>query len=238
MKIAFLTTDTAHHAWFLQELLSHYGDVLTINETTSVTASFETSHDFEKNRDAFEGEYFFKGETKTIKDLTPCVDCENINDPHVIEELKSFDPDVIIVFGTRKIKTPLIRGFERKIINLHGGDPEYYRGLDTHLWAIYNDDFGSLETTLHILDEELDTGDIIQKQQLDLNSIENLSQLRAINTKACLDLCLGALKTYETLGYFITSQQNQKGTYYSFMPTELKETCVQKYLRFKSQAKS
>lgn len=233
MKIALLTTDTLHHTWFLQALKKHYDDVFVINETTSVQPKFETRHSFEDQRDTFESRFFFNGRDLHLNDIARCVDCQTINDPAALQALTAYKPDILIVFGTRRIKAPLMDAFPGRIINLHGGDPEYYRGLDTHLWAIYNDDLASLETTLHILDHDLDTGAIIQKQALNLDDIPDLSQLRAVNTQACVDLCLGALKTFETLGYFITSPQNRRGDYYSFMPAETKAICVQKYQNLK-----
>ena len=48
-------------------------------------------------------------------------------------------------------------------INLHGGDPEKYRGLDSHLWSIYHEDWASLVSTLHVVSKDLDAGDSIEK---------------------------------------------------------------------------
>ena len=55
----------------------------------------------------------------------------------------------------------MISIFENKIFNLHGGDPEKYRGLDSHYWSIYHNDFKSLITTLHKVRPILDTGEIV-----------------------------------------------------------------------------
>ena len=122
----------------------------------------------------------------------------------------------------------MVSRFKGSIINLHGGDPEKYRGLDSHLWTIYHEDWDRLITCLHILDEKLDNGDIIAKKHLDLSKITDLSRLRAINTVACFDLTLSALKQYEERKSFNIISQSEIGRYYSFMPSSLKTICIQK----------
>ena len=236
MKIAFLTTPTIHHTWYLQELKKYYCDVMGISESKSIVPKFETCHPFEDKRESYEQEYFFSNEKVNLGDVCETVNVHNINQEEVISALDSFSPDVLISFGTRKIKEPIISKFSGKIINLHGGDPEVYRGLDSHLWAIYHSDWDNLITTLHILNSELDDGEIIQKKSLDLSKVTNLSQLRAINTQACLELTISALTSYEKLGFFVKNKQKHKGRYYSFMPSCLKEICVDKFnkhVRFK-----
>jgi methionyl-tRNA formyltransferase len=110
-----------------------------------------------------------------------------------VEYLKSINPDVIIVFGTGKINSSLIQIPRLGCLNLHGGDPERYRGLDTHLWAIYHQEFDQLITTLHYIDETLDTGDVVFKATLPISRGLQLHQLRAVNTQVCVKLSLLAL---------------------------------------------
>ena len=83
-----------------------------------------------------------------------------------------------------------------------------------------------------MLNAELDDGEIIQKKSLDISSISGLYQLRAINTTACLELTISALNQYEKLKFFIISKQKTTGRYYSFMPSCLKEICVNKFDKY------
>ena len=126
----------------------------------------------------------------------------------------------------------MVETYKNKIINLHGGDPQRYRGLDSHLWAIYHEDWENIVTTLHILNKKLDDGDIIHQKKIELKNISCLSQLRAINTKACFELTVMSLETLSRFGYFFTRKQSSTGRYYSFMPSALKEVCVKKFSRF------
>lgn len=232
MKIAFLTTPTIHHTWYLQELEKHYSNIICICESTSIVAKFETFHSFEGKRESYEREHFFSNKEVNLDNFCETVNVLDINQEKAVAALEAFSPDMLISFGTRKIKEPIISRFTGKIINLHGGDPEAYRGLDSHLWAIYHNDWDNLITTLHILNAELDDGEIIQKKFLDISNLSDLFQLRTLNTQACLELTISALNSYEKLGFFVKNKQKYKGRYYSFMPSCLKEVCLDKFNRY------
>jgi methionyl-tRNA formyltransferase len=225
MKIVVLTTQTTHHTYFVQELVKAFPLEIVFLECHTLKAPFETHHPFEEARDAYEREFFFAGREVRVADWGQTFEVESINDRQVLTRLQEIDPEVIIVFGAGKITPQLIRICPRGIVNLHGGDPEAYRGLDTHLWAIYHRDFAGLVTTLHHLNEELDDGDIILQAALPLTPGMPLHELRRSNTEICVKLTLSALDMYTRHGHFISRPQRALGRYYSFMPAALKEIC-------------
>ena len=53
-------------------------------------------------------------------------------------------------------------------INIHRGYAQSYRGLDSDLWAIYNEEFDKIGVTLHYVDEKLDNGRIILKKRVEI----------------------------------------------------------------------
>jgi len=103
------------------------------------------------------------------------------------------------------------------------------RLIDTHLWAIYHRDFANLATTLHYVDSQLDTGDIVFQSQVRLHQESKLYELRALNTQLCVELCLLALTTLDSVGSLPSRKQVSQGRYYSFMPAVLKADCVNKF---------
>lgn len=232
MKIAVLTTETTHHSWFCKKLKEHYSDVCVVIEKDTITPKFDIFHSFETDRLEYEKKYFFQGNYLPISNFCDVLEVKNINDSIAVDFLLNKNVQAVVTFGTRKITSDLLSAFTNRIINLHGGDPEYYRGLDSHLWAVYHEDWSSLVTTLHVLNAQLDGGKIIQKYSLDLSRVDSLKKLRSLNTEACLYLVLSALKSYELFGYFISSNQKKIGRYYSFMPRDLKELCVNKFNNF------
>ncbi len=82
-------------------------------------------------------------------------------DLDALELLKRSSSDVCIVRGGRVLKRELLNSFRGQWINIHGGVLPDYRGLDSHLWAAFNQDWGSIGVSAHILTEALDKGPII-----------------------------------------------------------------------------
>ena len=159
---------------------------------------------------------------------------ESINAPAASASVAAVDPEVALVFGTRKLAPGLVGLARTACLNLHGGNPEEYRGLDTHLWAIYHGDFANLVTTLHYVDNGLDTGMRVAHQALAIERGTKLHQLRAVNTCACVQLASAALDVVAGGSRPMGAPLARAGRYYSFMPAVLKEVCVRKFERYAS----
>ena len=56
--------------------------------------------------------------------------------------------------------------------------------------------------------------------------------LRSENVKFCVEITLGALKKFKEKGVFESYSQKKIGRYYSFMPSPLKEICLNNYNRY------
>jgi methionyl-tRNA formyltransferase len=231
MRTLVLTTQTSHHAYFVQQLAQDTSDLHVISETSGVAAAFDTAHPFEVERDRFEADRWFAGEVKTLDSLAHTTLCANINEAHIIERIRGLRPDVAVVFGTRKLSSELIAAGGKHVLNLHGGDPEYYRGLDTHLWAIYHNDFVNLLTSLHRVNETLDDGAIVGLRAIPLRRGMQLYELRAENTECAVRLFKDAVRELSETGAVSARAQRQAGRYYSFMPAVLKAACVGKFTR-------
>lgn len=232
MKIVLLTTDTLHHAYFLREIARYYPLEAAFAEERSMQPPFETHHPFEDAREEYESRVWFGGRIQTLRDFGDVASFPSVNDPGAVQRLRELKPDITIVFGTGKIGSEVISTCAEGIINLHGGDPELYRGLDSHLWAIYHEDYPALVTTLHKLNEKLDDGDVILQSSLSVQPGMGIHMLRRINTEACVSMTLSSMDMYSRLGFFVGRRQRSKGRYYSFMPKELKSICKMKFERY------
>jgi len=237
VRIAILTTETPHHARFVQATGENGHVVHAYLETKSISPPYDVRHPFETERDEHEWGRWFSGRRTAISDFAPTKSCLDINVPEALKSVSEFEPDLIIVFGTSRIGSAFISLRPNRIVNLHGGDPESYRGLDTHLWAIWHRDFSQLVTTLHRLDPELDNGEIIGQRQIGIRPKMQLHELRAANTEACIALTRDALAELEDRRDFRSRPQRQKGRYYSAMPTTLKEVCVRRFAQFTGNLK-
>lgn len=233
MRITVFTKGADHHLHFLNQLKEYADELLVIQETKSVKAPFDTYHPFEDERNSNQKQVFFAGgELPSLEDLGTVHRFESINDPHVIKLTKDFGPDVIFTFGTGLIRRPLIEAFAGKLLNFHGGNPEEYRGLDTHLWAIYHNEFSQLQTALHFVEPQLDTGDLVEIRQLPLHKGMQLFELSIPNVNACVDMAINVVRELEMGRGIPRLPQRKKGRYYSFMPAVLKSLCVEKFNRY------
>jgi methionyl-tRNA formyltransferase len=232
MRIIILTTEATHHTYFVREVVKVFPVEKVLVELKEVKAPFGIFHPYEKLRDSYEKDIFFCRKDTSLEDVCSITNVNSVNDPNSIKYLRELNPDIIIVFGTGKISSEMIQVCSQGIINLHGGDPEEYRGLDTHLWAIYHGDFASLITTLHHLNNELDDGDIILQGAFQIKSGMQFHELRRYNTEKCVELTLSAIDMYERYGRFISRPQRKCGRYYSFMPSSIKEICLNRFEKY------
>ncbi len=232
MRVIVLTTETPHHLYFIKEISTVFNITGIGLESKVLKAPFQTHHSFEDARDHYEITELLQGEKMRFKDYCETKAFNNINDEGCIKFVAGLKPDVIVTFGTGIIRKPLIRLCPNGFVNLHGGDPEYYRGLDTHMWAIYHREFEQLIVTLHRLNPSLDGGEIIQRTQIRLDKNSKITKLRADNSKLCVQLTLSALLTFNQLGSLMSKPQQRKGRYYSFMPADLKEICVKNFKQY------
>jgi len=86
-----------------------------------------------------------------------------INDIKIIKmsELKDLKYDIGFSIRFNKIiKKEIIDLFPEEIINIHGGPLPYYRGVNSELFSLLNNEryYG---VSMHYIDEGIDTGDII-----------------------------------------------------------------------------
>jgi hypothetical protein len=235
-KIVILTTETIHHAFFVKELSNSFSEISVYCERLNKNLfPFKTSHPFEIRRDEFELNKWFFGKKILISDVATKKSFDSLNSSQAIEALSKEGADIVIAFGIGRLGEEVINLFPQKIFNLHGGDPSLYRGLDSHLWAIYHHDFSSLVTTLHRLDSGLDTGDIVMQGDIKITRGMAIESLRSENTELCIKMALTLIDCASKFHEVPSRKLLQLGRYYSAMPAELKEICVGRFEKFSQQ---
>jgi len=228
-KIIILSSDTLHHRYFINALIKNGIDITAcILETVPV----EPAPFFDKEEEDFERKNFFKDVPRELK--IKVFQARNINDDAARGFMSEINPDLGIVFGTGKILPGVLFLFKDGLINVHRGIAQKYRGLDSCLWALYQNDCGNIGVTIHKVDSKLDTGDIVYQKTLDAKLLKDMEiyQIRYYTTKIAVELVLKALDDYRKGGIKSTPQQ-AKGTYYSFMPLELKKISAVNFERYK-----
>ncbi|MCA9199918.1 MAG: hypothetical protein KDA87_20400 [Planctomycetales bacterium] len=82
----------------------------------------------------------------------------NVNSSDTVRYIKEFAPDVVLVNGTRIIRSHVLECTDAPFINTHAGVTPMYRGVHGGYWALWNQDHRQFGATVHLVDKGVDTG--------------------------------------------------------------------------------
>ena len=180
MKILILSTQTKHHTYFINKIAELHDICGIIYERKVLKKDYPTGPFYDNLADKFEDKFF---ENEVPNDLSDdlkkkIVEVHSVNNKHLQKYIKSMSPDLIITFGTGIVKPYIFNTAKWGTINIHRGQIDKYRGLDSDLWAIKNEDFDNIGVAIHYVDEDLDTGDVLSKGKVLLSNVEEIYHLR------------------------------------------------------------
>jgi len=220
-----------HHKYIISEIYKKHKNIIVAKDSKRIKAKFDTRYKNEYLQNNFENKIWFKKNFVFPKDIK-VLKLFDINNKININKIVKLKPFLIITSGAIKLNNNFINEFKKtKIVNLHGGDPEFYRGLDSLFWAIYHNEYHNLKVAIHYVDKKLDTGKIIEKQKIKIIKNMRLYQLRKSNVELTIKLLLRFLKKILNKKKILT-KRNKKGKYYSFMPSVLKDIVEKKFNNF------
>jgi len=99
------------------------------------------------------------------------------NSQETQQALERLSPDILILGQTGIIRSQILSIPRIGTLNTHPGILPYYRGIDCAKWAIHNEDFDKIGSTVHWVDAGVDTGPILQTMFYTLKSNDTLIQL-------------------------------------------------------------
>lgn len=136
-----------------------------------------------------------------------------------IDEIKKLNPDVICVVAYGKILPKEILDIPRLgCINVHGSLLPKYRGAAPIQWAVLNGDKKTGITTMY-MNEGMDTGDMILKQEVEIGENETTGELWDRLSKIGAELLVETLKQVEAG----TAPREKQGEDFSVAPMLNKE---------------
>ncbi len=95
----------------------------------------------------------------------------------VLQSLAKLDPKVGFVFGAPLLKKEIFELPEYGCVNIHTGLVEHYRGVDSSLWAMYDNKPDLIGATLHYIDNTIDAGSVVADDNIDIDRFDNLDTL-------------------------------------------------------------
>lgn len=153
------------------------------------------------------------------------VSCEDVNSNALLQKLVESDLLCAInIRGKQRFKLDTIEFFQKNkvmFVNLHPGLLPEYRGLFSVFWAM-NSNEKIHGCTLHVIDDRLDTGSVIDRKSIDLDYnesvLENLKRLIPVAVKMLENYLVG-VKMKCPVGF--KEQTNFNAAYYSYPSPEM-----------------
>ena len=97
----------------------------------------------------------------------------NSNDCKAI--IEKINPDIIIVNGTRIISKKILNSTNAIFVNTHAGITPKYRGVHGAYWALANNDLENCGVTVHLVDEGIDTGEVLYQSNIEPTINDNFT---------------------------------------------------------------
>jgi methionyl-tRNA formyltransferase len=94
------------------------------------------------------------------------IEVESINTEKGRQLLKKLNPEIVVIVTTRILSKKTLECVDAKFINIHAGITPQYRGLHGAYWALINNDKENCGVTVHLVDEGIDTGNILYQANI------------------------------------------------------------------------
>lgn len=141
------------------------------------------------------------------------------NNPEIIEKIKELNPEVICVVAYGKILPKEILEIPKLgCINVHGSLLPKYRGAAPIQWAVLNGDKTTGVTTMY-MDVGMDTGDMILKEETEIEENETTGELWERLAKIGGELLVKTLEQIEQG----TAKREKQGEEFTIAPMLNKE---------------
>ena len=232
MKLVIFSTDTKHHRYFINKIADKFDICSVIYERKKLTKDYDTGPFFEKEEDEFEEKFF--EEVKRNIDNTKLIEVYSVNNKALVKYIEYLKPDLGISFGTGLIKPYIFNIPKWGTINIHRGCIGSYRGLDSDLWALYNKDFDKIDVTLHYIDENLDTGDVLLQKNLSLDKVSYIYNIRYYTTVMATEMVIEILNRFLFEDKKVSGNpQVNLGKYFSAINIGQKHKALENFLNYK-----
>lgn len=146
---------------------------------------------------------------------------EKVRNPECVEYLRGFSPDIIIVVAFGQIIPRAILDLPTHgCVNVHASLLPKYRGAAPIQWAVINGETVTGVTTQR-MDEGIDTGDVIMKEEVALNGEETAGTLFGRLAEAGAKLCVKTLAAIAEGSAVYTPQDASLATHTAKINKEL-----------------
>ena len=130
-------------------------------------------------------------------------------DDALLAALEKCRADIIVLAGYMRILSPrVVAAYRGRILNIHPADTKRHQGLGGYDWA-FAQKLPATKITVHLVDEGLDTGEILAQREVDLRGADTLAEVEHRGLAVEHQLYPEALKTFLTTNYANITNGNQ-----------------------------
>jgi folate-dependent phosphoribosylglycinamide formyltransferase PurN len=127
------------------------------------------------------------------------IDSEVIRVPSVNADetrrvLRQLDPEVVVINGTRIIGRETLSAVAAPFINMHAGITPLYRGVHGGYWALAEGRPDLAGTTVHLVDEGIDTGSVIEQVKFSASREDSFATYPYLHTAAGIPILVKAVR--------------------------------------------
>ena len=122
-------------------------------------------------------------------------------DDALLAVLENGRADVVVLAGYMRILSPrVVERYRGRILNIHPADTAQHQGLHGYEWA-FERRLPATKITVHLVDEGLDTGAVLEQRDVDLRGADTLEEVERCGLAVEHELYPEALKTFLTTKY-------------------------------------
>lgn len=122
------------------------------------------------------------------------VDVASVNSPDAIDHIRRIDPAVVFLVSCRMLSSRTLAAIPCPVLNFHAGINPHYRGLMGGYWARVERDEQNFGSTVHLVDEGVDTGGILYQSRMTPSTADTLHTYPLLQTAAATDIAIRAVE--------------------------------------------
>lgn len=136
----------------------------------------------------------------------PIIRVNDINGSQAISYMQKANADLVFVHGTRLIRRAMLESVKAPFVNLHWGWSPNYRA-EGIVSALALEGPIALGVTVHLIDEGIDSGDILYQARPTIDTLDNFYSIGLKLTVLGTDLFLRVADDYSKHGELIGAKQ-------------------------------
>lgn len=113
---------------------------------------------------------------RRIRSSYPCLDCQDPHAAPVLDFVRTFGPDYLLLAGAPVLRPSLYGLARRTALNCHLGLVPDFRGSDCTLWAFALDRPEGAGYSIHVVSGRVDAGDVVLRRPVPVRNEPSLTE--------------------------------------------------------------